>query len=279
MGPAAAGAAGRGAGPGRTGSSVGGVRAAGAAARQWAFGELGCEAYSASVHYLRTDGKSGPVGAAGCGHPLPVNGRRIRDGGGDVGFRAAWALGRFWRAGLASERVEREQLYLGHRGRRAAGRVRAGQVPGRDPADDGDSAAGRGAGADEGSGPADEGPAGRRRHHEPRRGAAAGGRRSVLQRVALPAARPHVAGNAAAVAGGLRGVPGRLFAERPGGAGEIQVPQPDSDAGGSGRAGLPAGEVPGQFDQPRSATVCSTGTDRCGWTAWTTTGWERSSRS
>ena len=35
----------------------------------------GCEAYSASVHYLRTDGKSGSVGAARCRTPASLGGQ------------------------------------------------------------------------------------------------------------------------------------------------------------------------------------------------------------
>ena len=49
---------------------------------------------------------------------------------------------------------------------------------------------------------------------------------------------------AAAVTVRLRGVPRQLLAQRPRGPGEVQVPQPDSDLGGSRRAGFPAGEVP-----------------------------------
>ena len=54
-----------------------------------------------------------------------------------------------------------------------------------------------------------------------------------------------------AVAGRLRGVSRRLLPQRPGGAGEVQVPQPDPHAGRSGRARLPAGEVPRSIGQPQ----------------------------
>ena len=40
------------------------------------------------------------VGEAGCGGRLCLVGRRVRDVGRGVGCRAAWALGRFWRAGF-----------------------------------------------------------------------------------------------------------------------------------------------------------------------------------
>ena len=49
----------------------------------------------------------------------------------------------------------------------------------------------------------------------------------------------------------LRDLPLWLLAQRPGSPRQVQVPSPDSHAGGSRRAGLPGGEVSGQLDQPQ----------------------------
>ena len=93
--------------------------------------------------------------------------------------------------------------------------------------------------------------AGRRGRNEPGRRAPTGVRAGLLQHVALPAPQPDLSRSVSAAAGRLRGVPRRLLAQRPGAPGQVQVPQPDSHAGGGGRPGLPAGEVPGQLDQPQ----------------------------
>ena len=151
----------------------------------------------------------------------------------------------------AHERSQHQQLHLGHRGRRAAGCVRARQVPRRDPAHDRHPPPGRRARADQGRRPRHEGDARRRGDHQPGRRPAPGRRRGVLQHVAVPAPRPHRHRPAAAVAGRLRDLPLRLLAQRRGGPRQVQVPSPDSHAGGSRRAGLPGGEVSGQLDQPQ----------------------------
>ena len=139
---------------------------------------------------------------------------------------------------------------MGHRGRRAARRLRAGQVPRRHPAHDGHPPPGRRSRADQAGRAAHEGPVRPGRHHQSGRRLAPGRRGGVLQHVALPAARSHLARASAAVARRLRDLPLWLLAQRPGGPRQVQVPPPDSHAGGSGRAGLPGGKVSGQLDQP-----------------------------
>ena len=96
-----------------------------------------------------------------------------------------------------------------------------------------------------------EGAARRGGHHQPGRRPAPGRRRGFLQHVAVPAPRSHRHRPAAALASRLRDLPLRLLAQRRGGPRQVQVPSPDSHAGGSRRAGLPGGEVPGQLDQPQ----------------------------
>ena len=140
---------------------------------------------------------------------------------------------------------------MGDSGRRAARRLRAGQVPRRHSAHDGHSPPGRRPRADERSGAPHEGAAGRRRHNEPGPGAAPGLRRGLLQHLSLPAPRSCLPRAATAASGRFRGVPRRLLAKRPGGPGEVQVPQPDSDLGRSRRAGLPDREVSRQLGQPQ----------------------------
>ena len=179
----------------------------------------------------------------------------------------------------ASERPEHQQLHMGHRRRCPPRRLRPGQVPRRHPAHDGHPPSGRRAGTDQGCGTPHEGPVGRRRHHQPGPSPAPGLRRGLLQHLPLPTTRPHVPRPPTAVAGRLRGVLGRLLAQRPGGPGQVQVPQPDSDPRGSGRLGLPAGKVSRQLHQPQPQAHSERGTLRCVWRAWTTTPWARSSKS
>ena len=81
--------------------------------------------------------------------------------------------------------------------------------------------------------------------------ASTGVRRGLLQHVAVPSPRPCRPRQPTAVAGRLRGVSRRLLAQRPGGAGEVQVPQPDPHARRSRRTRLPAGEVPRSIGQPQ----------------------------
>ena len=76
------------------------------------------------------------------------------------------------------------ELHLGHRGRRPARPLCPGQVPRRDPADDGGPPTGRRPGADEACGPRDEGHTrqGRRSSTRTRRFAKLPGRRSTTPR-------------------------------------------------------------------------------------------------
>ena len=140
---------------------------------------------------------------------------------------------------------------MGHSGRRAARCLRPRQVPRRHPAHDGHTPPRRGPGADQGRRAPHEGPARRRRRGEPGRRAATGLRRGLLQHLALPPPRPHLPRTPAAAPGRLRGVPRRLLAQRPGGIGKVQVPQPGPHAGGGGRPRLPLRKIPGQLDKPQ----------------------------
>ncbi len=69
----------------------------------------------------------------------------------------------------------------------------------------------------------------------------------------------------------FRGLPGRLFAQRPGDPGEVQVPQPDPHAGRGRHPGQPDREVPRPGDQPRPRAACWTRTAACACPGWTTT--------
>ena len=140
---------------------------------------------------------------------------------------------------------------MGHRGRRAARRLRARQVPRRHPAHDRHTPPRRSSRTDQGRGAHNEGATGRCGYRQSGCRPSPCFRSGLLQHVPLPTPRPYVARAATAAAGRFRGVPRWLLAQRPGGPGQVQVPQPDSHADGCGRAGIPVGEVPGQLYQPQ----------------------------
>ena len=141
-------------------------------------------------------------------------------------------------------------VHLGHRRRRAPRRVRPGEVPRRDLADDRRPAARRRPGADQGGRALDEGPARRGRGRQPGRGAPARGRAGVLQRLAVPPPGLAQPRQGPAAPGRLRRLPRRVQPQRPGGPGQVQVQEPGPHA----RRGRPAGaahrEGPGPRDQP-----------------------------
>ena len=104
-------------------------------------------------------------------------------------------------------------------------------------------------------------------------------RERLLQHLPVHPQGPPGPGQAAATQGRLRGLPGRLFAQRPGDSGKIQVPQPDHDAG----RGRQSSAVSSRSSPPTTSTSvptpCSTRTGTSACPAWTTTPWARSSRS
>jgi hypothetical protein len=119
------------------------------------------------------------------------------------------------------------QLHLGHRRRLPARPLRPRQVPRRDPADDRHSPPGRSPRGQQATGAGDEGAARQGRDRQPGPGLAPGCRSGLLQHVQVHIARLEEPRQPAGPQGGLRGLPRRLLAERPGDPGELRVPQPD----------------------------------------------------
>ncbi len=119
----------------------------------------------------------------------------------------------------------------------------------------------------------------RGRHRQPARRALPGRRSGLLQRLALHPARPEEPRQAAAAQGRFRGLPGRLFPERPGDPRQVQVPQPDSHPDRGGHPRPPDREVPRRphQSQPQAGRRTRTATSCC--QRSTTTPWAPSSRS
>ena len=140
---------------------------------------------------------------------------------------------------------------MGHRRRRPARRLRAGQVPRRHLAHDGHSPPGRGSGTDERSGAPHEGAAGRRRHNEPGPSPTPGRRRSLyntspfrLRDLTSRGRQQQLRADFEAYLDGFSPNVQEVLEK-------FKFPQPDADARGGRCVGFSFGEVPGRLRQPQ----------------------------
>ena len=166
------------------------------------------------------------------------------------------------RQGRPQRRPELDrELHLGHRGRRAARRVRARQVPRRDPADDRTPSPGRRARRHPAGGRRHEGGFGRGGNRGAGPRAPTGERACLLQHVRVRHARSDRPRNAPAAHRGLRRLPRRVLAERAGHPRQLRVPQPDTAARQGRRARRDDREARVAGDQSRPGTRHAPGRD------------------